>query len=480
MKMKLWSLIVGLGGVSQAEVNFAGVFGDNMVLQQETNAPVWGTAEPGEVVMVSCSWTRESTKAKTDEEGVWRAVVKTPKAGGPHKLTAHGESGDTTLSNVLMGEVWICSGQSNMQWKMRGFGLKHFEEAVKKANYPEIRLCTLPQIKALEPQQNIKGRWEVCNPKSVLNFSAVAYFFGSRIHQEIDVPIGLLSTNWGGSSAEAWMREEALLEGFPNFKAALQTYPEMAEEHGAVFSQKNGPKGLNQRSPAVLYNAMLKPVIPMAMRGVIWYQGESNVKRPEEYRTLFSTLIYDWREEWKQGDFPFYFVQIAPFHYRAEKKPVALLREAQMMALEEPNTGMVVTMDVGDPTNIHPKQKEPVGERLALLALAKDYGKSDLVYSGPIYREMEKKGSQISLSFQHVGGGLQSRDGEPLSHFTIAGRDQEFYPAEAKIVGDRVVVKSSEVKSPVAVRYGWGNADEPNLMNAEGLPSPSFRTDDWE
>lgn len=481
MRFLLSGVLMGLSFLAQAEVRFAGVFGSNMVLQRQTEAPVWGMAEPGESVSVKCSWGGGAKRVEADENGQWRVVVETPKAGGPYELEVKAKSGAATLKNVLVGEVWVCSGQSNMQWKMRGFGLEHFKEDVEKAKHPEIRLCTLPQVLALARQDEVEASWQVCSPRSVLSFSAVAYFFGSKLHEELGIPIGLVSTNWGGSSAEAWMREERLQKDFPEFKEALQKYPGLAKESGEAFPRrKKAPQGVRHVSPAVLYNGMIHPLVPMAMRGVIWYQGETNVKAPEQYRTLFPTLIRDWREAWGQGDFPFYYVQIAPFAYKTEKKPAALLREAQMMALAEPNTGMVVTMDVGAEDNIHPKEKKPVGERLALIALAKDYGQEELVYSGPRYKEMKKKGSEIWLRFEHVGGGLASRDGEALSHFMMAGRDQKFYPAEAEISGDSVVVKCDEVRSPRAVRYGWGNADKPNLMNQEGLPASSFRTDDWE
>lgn len=484
MKIVLWSLLLGWSFLVQAEVRFAGVFGDHMVLQQQTDAQVWGYAEPGETVTLKYSWVSGPMKAKANEKGIWRSVVETPKAdGNTHQMEAKSKSGKALVTDILMGEVWICSGQSNMQWKMRGFGVDHFKEAVQKANKPKIRLCTFPQVLALEPQDDIKCQWQTCSSRSVMAFSAVAYFFGSKLHEELGVPIGLVSTNWGGSSAQAWVQEEVLRKDFSEFDKVLDGYSVLKESQGKVAFErvkKNAPKGLNMTSPSVLFNGMIRPLVPMAIRGVIWYQGESNVKEPEQYRTLFPTLIRDWREEWGQGEFPFYYVQIAPFHYKSEKKPVALLREAQMMALAEPNTGMVVTMDVGDETNIHPKNKQPVGERLALLALAKDYGQKDLVYSGPLYSEKKIKGSEIWLKFDHLGGGLQSRDGESLSHFTIAGKNQKFSPAEAKISGDYVVVTSKAVKSPVAVRFGWGNADAPNLMNKEGLPASSFRTDDWE
>ncbi|WP_411845419.1 sialate O-acetylesterase [Roseibacillus persicicus] len=460
-------------------LKLAGVFADHMVLQQQTDASIWGFAEAGETVTVTPSWSRRGEKVKANKEGKWLTTIETPKAGGP--FTIEVESGDekVELKDVLSGEVWICSGQSNMQWKMRGFGVDHFEEDVKKAKHPEIRFCDVPQLLGLEEQDDVQTRWTVCSPNTVLNFSAVAYFFGSQLHEELGVPIGLVSTNWGGSSAEAWMSEEVLQKDFPEFKEPLKKSARLVDDLGSVFPRgKDVPKGLNQRTPAVLYNSMIKPLQPFAMRGVIWYQGESNVKAPEQYQTLFPRLIQSWRADWQQGDFPFYFVQIAPFAYKAEPIPVAFLREAQAMALAEPNTGMVVTMDVGQVDNIHPKDKKPVGERLARLALARDYGKEGLVDSGPMYESFKVEGKKVRLSFKGIGGGLVSRNGEPLSHFTVAKRNGPFVEAQAEIDGETVVVWSDEVSRPADVRFAWGNADEPNLMNKEGLPAAQFRTDD--
>lgn len=453
-----------------------------MVVQRETDAPIWGWGEPGEQVSIWTSWNRQTTRTKVGEDGSWKAMMATPKAGGPYKIEIKSEGDEVEIKNVLSGEVWICSGQSNMQWRMRGFGLKYFEEDVKKAKYPEIRLCLVPQVLGLEPQKDVKTSWTVCSPQSVLGFSAVAYFFGADLHRELDVPIGLISTNWGGSSAEAWVSEELLQKEFGEFKSELSDYKSHLRESGGLYENraKDKPKSLNQTSPAVLYNTMIEPLLLFAMRGVVWYQGETNVKNPEQYRTLFPAVIQDWRSRWGQGDFPFYYVQIAPFVYKQEKIPVAFLREAQLMALSEPNTGMVVTMDIGDATNIHPKEKKPVGERLALLALARTYGKEDLVDSGPLYESQEIEGKNIRLHFTSLGTGLASRDEEALTHFTIAGRNKKFYPAEAVIDGDTIVVRSKKVPRPAAVRFGWGNADKPNLMNKESLPASSFRTDDWK
>ena len=460
-------------------LSLAGVFSDHMVLQQQTDAPVWGTSAPGAPVTVKASWRDQVSETVANQQGKWRTTLKTPAAGGPFEIEVQSGEESRVLKDVLCGEVWICSGQSNMQWKMRGFGVEHFKEDVEKANHPKIRLCQVDQVLALEPQQDVDARWSVCTPATALQFSAVAYFFGDKLHRELDVPIGLISTNWGGSSVEAWMGKQTLENQFPEFNPKLSSYPKLIETHGASFSNAKKPKGLNQRFPSVLYNEMIHPLVPFSIGGVIWYQGESNVERPGQYSALFPAMIKSWREEWNQGDFPFYFVQIAPFEYRRNLLPVALLREAQTRALELPNTGMVVTMDIGDPTNIHPKQKKPVGERLALQALAKTYGKQNLICDGPALSAHKVENDSIRLEFEHVGGGLASRDGEPLSHFTIAGADRVFHPAKAKIEGQAIMVSSEKVDQPVAVRFAWGNADEPNLMNKQGLPGSSFRTDRW-
>ena len=457
----------------------SGVFKDHMVLQRETEAVIWGTGVPGRKVSVMGTWDNKVYRVSSDKDGKWQTKMKTPKAGGPYQVHVGDGKKEITLNDVLLGDVWICGGQSNMQWKMRGFGVNHWKEDVQKAKLPMIRLCDVPQVLGLEEQDNVSASWKVCSPNSVMTFSAVGYFFGSRLHKELNVPIGLISTNWGGSSAEAWTSEEVLRKQFPEFKSAFAKYPGQLQEGGATYRGKNKPRWLNQRSPSACYNSMIKPLLPFSCRGVIWYQGESNVKAPEQYQTLFPAMIQDWRDRWGQGDLPFYFVQIAPFHYKTNPMSAAFLREAQGMALSLPNTGMVVTMDIGDPTNIHPKVKKPVSERLALLALKHTYGRSKLIASGPVYSEQKIKGKKIRLSFTEIGGGLASRDGEPLTHFTIAGSNGKFVPANAEIDGDTIVVQSPQISKPKAVRFGWGSADMPNLMNKEGLPASSFRTDNY-
>ncbi|MFG0287591.1 MAG: sialate O-acetylesterase [Rhodopirellula sp. JB044] len=472
--------ITGVTAADTQPLSVAGIFGDHMVLQQQTANTLWGKSAASETVTIDVSWSQDDVTTVADAAGNWRASVQTPSAGGPFQLSIASAGERIEWNDIYVGEVWVCSGQSNMQWRMRGFGVDHFAEDVAKADHPRLRFCEIPAKIALEGQDDVQTTWNVCTPESVLNFSAVGYFFGSRLYEELDVPIGLVSCNWGGSSAEAWVSPEVLRKQFPEFNEVLDGLPAIAEQSGTTFNRGQAkPKALNQRTPSVLYNGMVRPLIPFAFRGVVWYQGESNVKNPVQYRTLFPAMIEDWRQRWGRGDYPFYFVQIAPFAYKTNPMSTAFLREAQTMALSVPKTGMVVTMDIGDFTNIHPKEKKPVGERLAKLALARDYGMSDIVDSGPLYKSHSIDGRSVRVEFTGTGSGLTTRDGKELTHFTIAGEDQNFVEANAGIDGDTVVVSSEKVSDPVSVRYAWGSGDMPNLSNKEGLPASSFRTDDW-
>lgn len=470
-----------LAGAGAKELRVAGIFGDRMVLQRETDAPIWGWGEAGAKVTVSPSWQKATVETTADDGGRWKASLPTPKAGGPFTITVQSGGAKVALKDVLIGEVWVCSGQSNMQWKLRGFGVDHWSEELKKANRPQLRYINIPQAIAFAPQQDMKAPWVTSTPRNVLPLSAVAYFFAARLQEELDVPVGIISTSWGGSSAETWISESVLREKFPEFSETFATYPDAKKVSGPLSrAEKNMPEGIQQRSPSVTSNTMIEPLIPYAIRGVTWYQGESNVSKPLQYRRLFPALIEDWRTRWGRTaeELPFYYVQIAPFHYRTEPMPVALLREAQLQTLGVPNTGMVVTMDVGAADNIHPKPKKPVGERLARLALARTYGKA-IVDSGPMYQKHLADGATMKLTFTEIGSGLKSLDGEALRHFTAAGADKVFHPAKAVIKDDQVWVRSDKVAKPVAVRFGWGNADLTNLGNAEGLPASSFRTDEW-
>jgi sialate O-acetylesterase len=452
-------LLVAWGSEVQADIRLPKIFGSHMVLQQQMPLKVWGWAGAGEQVSVSLAGQTQTVV--TDSAGHWQVILQPLRAGGPHKLIVEGKN-RIELEDVFIGEVWIGSGQSNMQWPVSRS--MNAQEEIANANWPKIRLFTVTRRIAETPQEDCEGKWVLCSPETISDFSAVLYFFGRKLHQELEVPVGLINSSWGGTVAEAWTSREAL-EGDEDFRPIL--------ERGAKFD----PKTPNQ--PAVLFNGMIHPLLNFAIRGVVWYQGESNCARAEQYQKLFPTLIQDWRKRWGQGEFPFYFVQLAPFRYRnADPRNAAELREAQRLTLRLPHTGMVVTTDIGDVNDIHPTNKQEVGRRLALWALAKTYGKADLVYSGPLYREAKIEGNKIRIFFDHVDGGLVVK-GNELTYFQIAAADGEFKPAKAVIDGDTVVVWSDEVANPVAVRFGWSDDAEPNLFNAAGLPASPFRTDNF-
>ena len=504
-------LVLLLANVSAvfADVSLPAVIGDNMVLQRGRAAAIWGWAEPGEKVSVKGSWQWFWASTSADADGRWNVKVLPPRTAGPYEITIRGRN-TITIKNILVGEVWVCSGQSNMQWSVRQ--AVDAEQEITAAKYPKIRLFTVKRKVADKPQSDCVGSWTECSPETIPGFSAVAYFFGRELHKELDVPVGLIHTSWGGTPAEAWTRR-SVLESEPDcapilqrFDEAIAKYPEAKKQYEekvnkwkeAVKKAKAegekpprrprppfGPG--NPHSPAGLYNAMIAPLIPYGIQGAIWYQGESNAGRAYQYRKLFPAMITNWREDWGQGDFQFLFVQLANF-MAVKPDPCdsawAELREAQSMTLRLPNTGMAVIIDIGEADDIHPKNKQDVGKRLALWALAKTHDKK-LVYSGPIYESMRVAGSKIVLSFEHVGGGLvagcgeRASAGEPLKGFVIAGEDHKFVWADAKIEDDTVVVSSDKVAKPVAVRYAWADNPVCNLYNKKGLPASPFRTDDW-
>ena len=498
-----FALVLSSAGAILADVRLPAVIADNMVLQRGEKVSIWGWADPGEDVAISVSWNRRKLKATADTKGEWSVKVSSPKAGGPYKMTISGKN-EIDLDNIMSGEVWVCSGQSNMQWSVQASA--NAKEEIAAADYPNIRLFTVTRKVAQEPQSDCEGSWASCRPETVPGFSAVAYFFGRTLHKELDVPIGLIHTSWGGTPAEAWTRRE-ILEADDEFEPILarqddiiarypQAYKEYeqkleewkkAVEKAKADGQKpprrpGEPRGPEHpHSPAGLYNAMIAPLIPYGIQGAIWYQGESNAGRAYQYRKLFAAMITNWRKDWGQGNFPFLFVQLANF---METKPEpgesawAELREAQTMTLSLPNTGMATIIDIGEAKDIHPKNKQDVGKRLALWALAKTY-KEDLACSGPLYKSMKIEGGKIRLRFDYVGGGLVASDGEALKGFAIAGADRKFVWADATIDGKTVVVSSEDVAKPVAVRYAWADNPVCNLYNKENLPAGPFRTDDW-
>lgn len=643
-----------------SNIQLPAMFSNNMVLQQKSTTSIWGWATTGSKINVETSWGAKAS-ATTSHEGKWTMNIRTPETDGKaQSLTV--SSADTTivLKNVLLGEVWLCSGQSNMEMPVSGWlpndQLLNSEREINQADYPAIRMFTVKRNKSFTPIKTCDGSWQVCNPENVPGFSATAYFFGRKLHKELNVPIGLIHSSWSGSPAQswveadfveqvdgyedikqkidkakdpsspynqwlssmkrkaqdefiqhkefnlsdsgfegimnvdyddsawdtvrtasmdkvfqrdnfngmAWFRQKFAFEGNPNSddyriflgkvedlnttfingtmvgrkehwgnneekqsyaiparvlkkgenilavrvidvweKGGLLSKPFIQTKKGKVIQPlsnnwrylpiaillnedfyvlKNGFENrvnpepdhlqLNSHTPTVLYNAMIAPLIPYTIKGAIWYQGETNIGKSEQYRTLFPAVFNSWRSNWGIGDFPFYYTQLASFDYGSDK--VAELREAQLETLQEKNVGMAVTMDIGSLTTIHPPNKQDVGKRLALWALAKDYGKDDLVYSGPLYKSVAFRGSKAIVSFDHVGSGLYSPD-KTLTHFEIAGTDLVFHSAAAVINDEKVVVYSNKVTNPYFIRFAWDDKAIPNLFNKEGLPASPFR-----
>ncbi len=460
------------------------LFTDGMVLQRDLAVPIWGTADTGEKVTIEFNGQTVSTTAA---DGKWIVRLKPVKAGGPFTLKIN----DLTLKNVLVGDVWICSGQSNMQWSVKQS--TDADAEIAKANFPMIRLFSVPRTEINAPQTDIKSSWQECTSANIAEFSAVGYFFGRDLQKNLNVPIGLIDNAVGGSPAESWMQTELLNadEEYKQFHAAypqaLERHKQALEKHKAAVekAKAEGTKPPNAPGPlwmpSGLYNGMLAPLVPYAIKGAIWYQGESNAGRAWQYRRLFPTMIRNWRERWGQGDFPFLFVQLAAWGPNGTKlgdSDWAELREAQTMTLSLPNTGMASAIDVGTYDDIHPKNKLPVGARLALAARSVAYTQK-LVFAGPMYAGMKANGDKITLKFNHTGGGLEAKGGE-LKGFLIAGEDKVWREAKAEIKGKQVIVSSAEVPKPVAVRYAWAKYPTVNFYNKEGLPANPFRTDDWE
>ncbi|OHB55898.1 MAG: hypothetical protein A2Y12_04845 [Planctomycetes bacterium GWF2_42_9] len=458
--------------VSIAKIVLPKIFGDNMVLQQNSSVCIWGWAGKGEIITINASWAGcASSKAIVDANGKWQTRVKTPVAGGPYRLDVACGQDMVHFKNVMAGEVWLCSGQSNMRMPLEGWlsqnqPIRNSARAIAQANYPDMRLFGMNSYTAEQPVWDCNGQWQVCMPATVKDFSAVAYFFGRDLQKKLNVPVGLILAAWGATPAEAWTSRETL-QNDPDLKAIL-----------ARAYQSDVPP---QRRPCYIYNGMINPIARYGIRGATWYQGESNVERAYEYRRLFQGLIKNWRGVWEEKDFPFLFVQLAnygPVLSTPGESDWAELREAQNVALSGPNTGMAVTIDIGDSNSIHPENKQDVGKRLALWALAKTYDRN-IEYSGPMYKSMSVRGNKIILYFDHVYGGLVAGNSDKLHGFAIAGADKEFTWADATIQGETVIVYSAEVPEPVAVRYAWAKNPICNLRNKSGLPASPFRTDNW-
>ena len=499
------------------EVKPNGLFTRGAVLQQGMEIPIWGRAKEGESITVALDGQAVGTVCKG---GKWMIRLKPHAPGGPYTLTFKGEN-TITIKNIMVGEVWVCSGQSNMWWALGR--IPNIAEEISKANYPKLRMMTIPQNSAILPEEDVKGVWEECSPQTAPHFSAVGYFFGRDLYKAKGVPVGLINSSVGGTPAQLWTSlsglesEKELASYVATIKRLMASYPKDSEayskemdgynaklndwkqrrsayneaiekwtlENRKAVASGNPPPAKPQAmeappraplckwhsAPTVLYNGMVAPLQPYAIRGVIWYQGESNKYNPTEYGVLFPRLIKDWREKWSQGSFPFLFVQIAPF-----KEIPPELREAQLLTWKKtPDTAMVVTIDIGEADNIHPKQKEPVGERLALAARALAYGEK-IEYSGPVFDSMKIESDKAVIRFTHVGRGLLAKGGE-LKGFTIAGPDKIFLPAKAEIRGEQIIVYNEAVTHPKSVRYGWENVPDGNLFNKEGLPASPFRSE---
>ena len=466
MRRIILAFIALCGLNSQAKVTLPKFFSDNMVLQQQSECNIWGKTDKGKTISITTSWDNKTQKAAADKDGRFEIKVKTPEAGGPYKITF--KDGDVvTLENVMIGEVWICSGQSNMEMQMKGFKQQPVEgttEELLRCKDSKLRLFTVKRHVSLSPEYDVTGQWSEANSASVRDFSATAYYFGRALRATLDVPVGLIVTSWGGSACEAWMKAD-WLKAFPKVKQTIT---------------EEDVKKLQQRCPTALYNGQLHPLIGYTMKGAIWYQGEDNVPRYDYYAPLLKAMVEGWRADWKQGEFPFYYCQIAPYDYSLIKwKDSQYLREQQMKAEEIiTNARMAVLMDAGLEYGIHPRKKRQAGERLALLALSNTYGVKGLPEFAK-YKEVTFQNDTCVISFDRSKEWVYFEHGTTSKNFEVAGPDKVFHPAtKAWVSRNHVYLTCDEVKNPVAVRYAFKDCAEGDLMH-DGLPVSSFRTDNW-
>ncbi|WP_091061010.1 sialate O-acetylesterase [Opitutus sp. GAS368] len=500
-------------GVLRADVTLAPLFQDHAVLQCDQPVPVWGWADPGEVVLVS--FRGQHQRVTTSADGRWLARLAPLAAStGSAELVITGKN-TVRVADVLVGEVWLCSGQSNMEFPVydptsRIFHLDQARTEVAAANFPLIRQYKVARAVAEKPADTGRGNWAVCSPETVGTFTAVGYFFARDLHRTLGVPIGIINSSWGGTPVESWMSAEALASD-PAFHVVDERWQQMLADYPAkkiiagealaawrqaeaaakaagagahaAFLKQNHPPRMprgpgDSWTPRGLFNGMIAPLVPAAFRGVLWYQGESNAGRAAEYRALFGALIRQWRRTWGRDDFPFYFVQLANYRVPSDAtgETYAFLREAQSQTLMLPGTGMAVIIDIGNPGDIHPGNKQEVGRRLALIAAAKTYGHGG-ESSGPVYASSAREGAVLRVKFSHATG--LAAHTEPLAGFAVAGANRIFHPANACIEGDTVIVSSPDVPEPVAVRYAWANSPAAGLFNFAGLPATPFRTDNW-
>lgn len=476
--MKRTVLAVCLCALAQsatwAKIDLPDIFSDNMVLQQQTDARIWGWSEPGAKVTVGMSWSGNAVTVDADKNGKWTATVKTPAASyAPQTLTIADKDGQVKLSNVLIGEVWFCSGQSNMEMPLAGFDncpISGANEVIAtSAQYKGIRMATVEKNGQLSPVDRCQGKWKVCNPENSPRFSATAFFFARMVNSVLDVPVGIINCSWGGTMVEGWLPRDTVAK-----------YPDIDLKRDI---RKEEPHDWwHYLSPTLMYNGMLRPLEGYTIKGFLWYQGESNVGKHKTYAQRLKTMVDLWRKEWGQGELPFYFVEIAPFG-KYEGRASAFLREAQYKAQSMiVNSAMVSTNDLVEPyeaENVHPKDKRSVGSRLAYQALAKTYGVKGIEADCPAYQSMEVKGDTVVLSFVHADNGFNRMKG--MEGFEVAGADREFYPAKAELLGkNQIVVVCDKVSSPVSVRYAFHDYSPGNVANLRGLPLVPFRTDDWD
>ena len=455
-----------------AQIELGPLFSDDMILQRNSQVPIWGSAKGNEKVSITSSWNNNEVITKADNNGNWTVDISTPDAGGPYEIKISSKKNILNLTNVLIGEVWVASGQSNMQMALYGGGREpvlRSIDMIAQAKNPNIRLFTVKHNSSISPIKELKGKWLVSSPANVSAFSAVGYSFADYLNTVLDIPIGIINTSWGGTPAEAWTDKKTLDSNFEKSQI-----------------RNNHKDKVVQHNPSGLFNAMINPLIPFKIRGAIWYQGEGNVSRANNYTKLMNKMIEGWRSNWGQGSFPFYFVQLAPFSYNGINNTAsAYLREAQLHTmLQTENTGMAVTLDIGSEKTIHPPEKILVGKRLAYWALVKDYNLGGISFSGPIYKSLNINGDKVIVNFDYAQNGITSYN-KAIVGFEIAGEDKIFYPANAKVIRgygsnrSKLEVSSDSVKKPVAVRYGWKNYLKGNLYNTQGLPASSFRSDNW-
>lgn len=476
-KIALFILTVAFGllflSSIKAEVKLPAIVSSNMVLQRNTTIVLWGWADVKEKITIKTSWLEKVMNVEADNNGNWQIEVKTTNSKEPQTIHISSKTSDIALENVLFGEVWLCSGQSNMYQPIKGYdGQPTFGSvmATAKSNNSNLRLFTVDRVGSKTPLKNIEKytAWQQASPNSVSDFSAIAYFFGQELQEILDCPVGMIHTSWGGSTVEAWISNEV-----------ISSYQSVNLDDVDITKTTN-------HIPTALFNAMINPLIPYTIKGALWYQGESNRKEPDNYKKLFPAMVKDWRTRWGIGDFPFYYVQIAPFLYDGNNNVFqavdnsAFIREAQLQCLDLiPKSGIAITMDIGDQYCIHPPKKKEVADRLLFNALNQTYGYKTIDYAGPIYESKEVKDGGMVLKFNNAETGLYSYD--ELTGFEIAGADKVFYPATAKIVARKnIFVESDKVPNPVAVRYAWRNWVNGTLYDTNILPASSFRTDEWD